>query len=99
MLERVHKTIGNILRTSKVQNMVLGDENPWEGILVSTIFALRAMVHTTTQYTSVQLVFGRDSIINRRHDVEWETIKTRKQDLIKKDNKRENLNQIKHTFK
>ena len=64
ILERVHQTIGNILRTFKVQNMVLDDKNPWDGILASTMFALRATVHTTTQYTPAQLIFGRDSIIN-----------------------------------
>ena len=70
ILERMHQTIGNILRTFKVQNMVLDDENPWDGILASTMFALRAMVHTTTQYTPAQLIFGRDSRINRRHKVD-----------------------------
>ena len=45
ILERVHQTIGNILRTSKVQNMVLDDENSWVGI---TMIALTATVHTIT---------------------------------------------------
>ena len=62
--ERVHQTIGNILRTFKVQNMVLDDENPWDGILASTMFALRAMIHTITQYTPTQLIYGRDTIMN-----------------------------------
>ena len=44
-LEGVHQTIGNILRIFKVQDMVLDDENPWNGILASTMFALRATVH------------------------------------------------------
>ena len=48
ILERVHQTIGNILHTFKVQNMVLDDQNPWDGILASTMFTLRATVHTTT---------------------------------------------------
>ena len=43
ILERVHQTIGNILH---IQNMVLDDKNPWDGILASTMFAPRA---TTTQ--------------------------------------------------
>ena len=42
--------------------MVLYDENPWDGILASTMLTLRAMVHTTTQHTPAQLVFGQDSI-------------------------------------
>ena len=57
ILERVHQTIGNIIRTFKVQDMILDDENPWDGILASTMFALRATVHTTTQHTPAQLVF------------------------------------------
>ena len=96
ILERVHQTIGIILRIVKVQNMVLDDKNPWESILASTIFALRATVHTTTQYTPAQLIVGRDSNINR-HKVDWETIRKRKQILINKGNERENRNQISQT--
>ena len=36
IVERVHQTIGNIIRTFKIQEMDLDDENPWEGILSST---------------------------------------------------------------
>ena len=79
--------------------MVLDDENPWDGILASTMFALRATVHTTTQYTPAQIIFGRDSIINRRHEIDWETIRKRKQNRINKGNERENRNRISHTYK
>ena len=78
--------------------MVLDNENPWDGILASTMFTLRASAHTTTQYTSAQLTFGRDSIINWRHDVDWEIIRKRKQDLIHKRNERENRNQINQAY-
>ena len=44
--------------------MDLDNENPWEGILSSTMFATRSMVHTTTQYTPSQRVFGRSAILN-----------------------------------
>ena len=64
ILERVHQTIGNILSIIKVQNMVLDDKNPCDGILASTMFDLRDIVHTSTQYTPAQLIFGRDSIMN-----------------------------------
>ena len=99
ILERVHQIIGNTLRTSKVQNMVLDDKNPLDGISVSTMFALWATVHTTTKYIPAQLIFGRDSIINRLHDVDLETIKKRKQDVIKKGNECENYNRKNHTYK
>ena len=44
--------------------MDLDDENPWEGIISSTMFAIRYIVHTTTQHTPSQLVFGREAILN-----------------------------------
>ena len=83
-MERVRQTIGNIIRIFKVQDMVLDDENPWDGILAPTMFALRATVHTTTQLTSTQLVFGRDSILTTRNETNWQAIKKCKQDLINK---------------
>ena len=68
ILEIANQTIGNIIYAFKVLEMVFDDENPWDAILVSTIFTLRATTHTTTQYTPVQLVFGRDSTLNTRHE-------------------------------
>ena len=98
ILERVHQTIGHIIRTYKVQDMVLDDENPWDGTLASTIFALRATVHTTTQYIPAQLVFGRDSILNTRHKANWQLIKKCKQDFNKKGNQQEIRNRKEHTY-
>ena len=99
ILERVHQTIGNIIRTMKVHEMTLDDENPWDGILASTMFALRATVHTTTKFTPTQLVFGRDAILNTRHEADWHIIKKRKQDLINRGNDRENRSRLEHTYK
>ena len=55
------------------------------------MFSLRVTVHTTTQYTPAQLVFGQYSILNTRHEVNWQLSKKRKQDLINKGNQQENL--------
>ena len=44
--------------------MDLDNENPWKGALLLTICAVLSMVHTTTQHTPSQLVFGRDAILN-----------------------------------
>ena len=99
ILERVHQRIGNILRTFKIQNMVLDEKNPWDGILASTILTLRATVHTTTQCTPTQVIFGCNSIINRPHDLDWEIIRKRKHDIINKGNERVIRNRIKHMYK
>ena len=86
ILERVHQTIGNILRTFKQQNMVLDAKYQRDGILTSTMFALRTIVHTTTQYTPGQLIFGCNSILYWHHNVDWEIISNKKEDLISKGN-------------
>ena len=47
IVERVHQTIGNIICTFKIQEMDLDNENPWEEIPSSAMFAIWTMVHTT----------------------------------------------------
>ena len=71
IVERLHQTIGNIIRTFKIQQMDLDNENPWEGILSSTMFAIRSTVHTTTQRTESQLVFGSDVILHINQEANW----------------------------
>ena len=68
--------------------MDLDNENPREGTLSSTIFVIRSTVHTTTQHTPSQLVFGRDAILNINQDANWRLIKQYKYALINKDNQK-----------
>ena len=65
IIERIHQNMGNIIRTFDVSNIVNND--PWSGILVATMFAVRATYHTTLQASLMQLVFGRDAILNINH--------------------------------
>ena len=61
--------------------MDLDNEYPWEGILSSTMFAIQSTVHTTTQYTLSQLVFGRDAILTINQEANWQLIKQHNQVL------------------
>ena len=54
------------------------------------MFATRSTVHTTTQHTPPQLVFGRDAIPNINQEANWQLIKQRKQASINKGNQKEN---------
>jgi hypothetical protein len=45
------------------------------------------------------LVFGRDMILNIKHTANWDYIRQRKQNLINKNNKRENSKRIEHQYK
>ena len=79
--------------------MVLDDVNPWDGILAATMFALRATVHTTIQYTPAQLAFGCDSLIHVSHEANWQSIKMRKHALIEKGKACEHRKRKEHTHK
>ena len=89
IIERIHKTIRNIVRTFDVSNIVNND--PWSGILAATMFVVRATYHTTLQASPMKLVFGRDSILNIKPVADWEHIRQRKQLRINHNNKRENM--------
>ena len=73
IIERIHQTIGNIIRTFDVSNIFNND--PWSGILAATIFAVRATNHKTLQASPMQLGFGRDAILNIKHVANWHSNK------------------------
>jgi hypothetical protein len=84
IIERVHQTIGNIMRKFNVQ--ALDQNDPWSGILAATMFAVQATFHATLQASPLQLVFGQDTILNIKHITDWEHIRQQKQDRINENN-------------
>ena len=97
IIERIRQTIGNIIRTFDVSNIVNND--PWSGILAATIFAVHATYHTMRQASPMQLVFGQDAILNIEHVAYWEHIRQRKQLRINHNTMRENMRQNNHQYK
>ena len=97
IIKRIHETIGNIIRTFDVSNIVNND--PWSLILAATMFAVRATYHTTLQASPMQLVFGRDAILNTKHVANWEQIRQRKQLGINHNNMQENMQRNNHQYK
>ena len=97
ILERIHQTIGNMLRTFQLQDT--DEENPFDGTLAAVAFATRATIHTTLGTTPSQLVFGRDAILNTNFEVDWALIQARKQRLINENNRRENKKRRPHEYK
>ena len=94
MIERIHQTLGNIIRTFELHGDAEATQETWDGVLSAAMFALRAIIHTTTQATPMQLVFGRDAILNIQFEADWEYIKNRKQKVIDYNNKKENSKRI-----
>ena len=85
-----------ITQINDVSNIV--NNYPWSGILAATMFAVRATYHTTLQAFPMQLVFGRDAILNIKHVANWEHIWQRKQLQINHNNKR-NMRRNNHQYK
>ena len=99
IVERVHQTIGNMIRTFELyDNDGIDDDDPWSGILAAVMAAVRSTYSTTTQATPMQLVFGRDAIINTKFIADWDYIRQRKQNIIHNNNERENAKRIPHTY-
>jgi transposase InsO family protein len=97
MVERAHQTLHTMLNTMKLGQ---GEDahDTWGGILAAVGFAMRATVHTTTRATPMELVFGRDAILNIQFQADWQYIKEQKQRIINQNNERENAKRIPHTY-
>ena len=99
ILERIHQTLGNIVRTFRLHDQSdLTASDSLEGILAAAMFALRSTYHTTLQATPAQLVFGRDAIHNIQFQADWSAIKARKKQRITANNKRENRSRINYQY-
>ena len=87
IIERVHQTIGHLLRTALTNSNDLETKDPWKGILTAVVFAVRVTVRSTTCATPMQIVFGRDAIFNICHIADWRYIEEHKRQLIQRNNK------------
>lgn len=99
IIERIHQTIGNMIRSFQIGQLEIDENDPFSGVLAATMFATRATYHTTTQATPSQLVFGRDAILNTKFDANWKLIRERKQRAINQNNRKENMRRIPHDYR
>ena len=99
MVERVHQTLGNLLRVYELEKYDFPRGDPWSNILASAAWAIRSTVHTTLDATPGQLVYGRDMLFDLAFKANWRNIKERKRSRIEDSNKRENAKRVRHTYK
>ena len=95
IVERVHKTIHNMLRTTGAKDK--GDLDPdygWEGILAAVRRAVNSTIHTTNRATPTQ----RAAFLNTGFQADWEYIKDNKQKRIIQNNKAENAKRHPHNY-
>ena len=85
--------------TFELDNIELDKDDPFAGLVSAVGFAIQSTYHTTLKSTPGQLVFGRDMIFPIEHIADWQMIKHRKQQLINKNNDRENAKRIDYDYK
>jgi transposase InsO family protein len=61
IIERVHLTLNDSLRTAEVDSREMDDKYPWGPFLSSSAYAIRSTFHTTLKAAPGQLVFGRET--------------------------------------
>jgi hypothetical protein len=79
IIERVHLTLNDALRTSEIDGRKLDDKDPWGPFLSSAAYAIRSTFHTTLKATPGQLVFGRDMVLSIHFMADWGAIEKQRQ--------------------
>ena len=65
-----------------LQNNYIYEEEPWAGILAGANFEVQSTYHAMLKATLVQMVFGRDMILNTSFISDWWAIIIIKQEVI-----------------
>ena len=94
IIERVHQVINNMIRCFELDKLDLDPNDPFLDIVARISWAVRSTYHTTLQASPGQLVFGRDMLFDIDFTADWHKIYDRKQQIINKNNLRENKNRI-----
>ena len=92
--ERMHQTIGNILRTTIYTNPphnVTEARQLVDDALASAMHAMRASVSTTLGSSPGALVFGRDMFLNIPLIADWHLIAQKREQLVNESLRRQNL--------
>jgi hypothetical protein len=91
--ERMHQTVGNVLRTllhgNPPQNIANAEQYVDEALSIA-MHAMRAGVHTTLGSSPGNLVFNRDMFLNIPLIANWHAITQRREHLIHENLMREN---------
>jgi len=98
-VERVHQTLGNMIRTYEVDTEHEFDvDDPWSGILSNCAWAIRSTAHSVMNATPAQIIFGRDMLFDLSFRVPWEELRKRRLNAIETNTQAENRKRTKHTY-
>lgn len=99
--ERLHQTIGNMLRTLIYQFHPATHQefiDLLDSAIANTIFALRATIHTTLQTTPGILAFHRDMLLNIPLNADLIYIQQNRQHLVNRNAERQNIRRHQYVY-
>ncbi|CAJ1959749.1 unnamed protein product [Cylindrotheca closterium] len=94
-VERIHQTLGNMLRTNELEEFDFDYNDPWTQILSSCAWAIRSTIHTVME----AIVFGRDMLFDLSFKTKWRDIKSKRQQAANKNNAQENSKRQPHIYR
>lgn len=94
MIERVHQTIGNAIKTIN-QSF----DQDWGKSLQTIAFAHRAGYHRILGMSPAQVLFQRDMIVNQPKSCSLEKLLEQKLKQMKEDNQRENSKRQEYEYR
>ena len=71
ILEIIHKVLGNHVWMYNIQENCVDEDDPWVGILATTLFTMIYMQNRLKDYNTGQLLFVRNMILPAKHNVDW----------------------------
>ena len=96
-VERLYLLMGDMLRTS--QSFIVECWIDEQKIALQAVtWAIRSTIHSTSNDITVELVFGRDVVIQTKILVDWKRVVINKEAIVKKGLIRENKKRIDHTY-
>jgi hypothetical protein len=99
IIERVHWTLNDSLRTGEVDGREMDEKDPWGQFLASAAYVIRRTFHTRVKATPGQSVFGRDMVLPITFMADWGAIEQQRQTEMGRNNKIENASRISHDYK
>jgi hypothetical protein len=79
IIERVHLTLNDALRTAEEDGRELDEKDPWGPFLSSAAYEICSTFHTILKATTNQLVFGRDMVLPITFMADWGAIEQQRQ--------------------
>ena len=99
ILERVHGVLANMMRTSGLDMDDTVSSDAIDSFLSNAVWAVRSTHHTVLGCTPGAAVFGRDMMFDIPYLADWHAIGQRRQQLVDRNNARENARRIDYDYR